>query len=79
MDLFREALSFTQSETGFGARLIEKDYYCSFLLQDLLAATSPQWVFNGGTCLSKVHSDFYRTSGDLDFAYSTHRANCGHG
>ena len=63
-------MSFTQSETGFTARLIEKDYYCSLLLQDLLAATTPQWVFKGGTCLSKVHSDFYRMSEDLDFAYS---------
>jgi predicted nucleotidyltransferase component of viral defense system len=69
-DLFREALSYTQSETGFSARLIEKDYYCSLLLDDLLAATSPQWVFKGGTCLSKVHSDFYRMSEDLDFAFS---------
>jgi len=70
IDLFREALSFTQSETGFSARLIEKDYYGSLLLQDLLGTTSPQWVFKGGTCLSKVHSDFYRMSEDLDFAYS---------
>lgn len=68
--LFREALSFTQSATGFSARLIEKDYYGSLLLHDLLATTSPQWVFKGGTCLSKVHSDFYRMSEDLDFAYS---------
>ena len=70
VDLFREALSFTQTETGFSARLIEKDYYCSLLLQDLLAETSPQWAFKGGTCLSKVHSDFYRMSEDLDFAFS---------
>jgi predicted nucleotidyltransferase component of viral defense system len=70
MDLFREALSFTQSETGFSVRLVEKDYYCSLLLQDLLATTTPQWVFKGGTCLSKVHSDFYRMSEDLDFAFS---------
>jgi predicted nucleotidyltransferase component of viral defense system len=70
VDLFREALSFTQSETGFSVRLVEKDYYCTLLLQDLLAITSPQWVFKGGTCLSKVHSDFYRMSEDLDFAFS---------
>lgn len=70
IEFFREALSFTQSETGFSARLIEKDYYCSLLLQDLLATTSPQWVFKGGTCLSKVHSVFCRMSEDLDFAYS---------
>ena len=69
-DLFRAALSYTQSETGFSARLVEKDYYCSLVLEDLLAATSPQWVFKGGTCLSKVHSDFYRMSEDLDFAFS---------
>ena len=49
---------------------MEKDYYCSLLLEDLLAATEPLWVFKGGTCLSKVHNDFYRMSEDLDFAYS---------
>jgi len=69
-DLFREALSYTQSETGFSARLIEKDYYCSLVLGDLLAVTNPQAVFKGGTCLSKVHSDFCRMSEDLDFAFS---------
>ena len=69
-DLFREALSFTQSETGFSPRLIEKDYYCSLILEDLCAVASPQWAFKGGTCLSKVHSDFYRMSEDLDFAFS---------
>ena len=69
-ELFGAALSFTQSESGFSARLIEKDYYCSLLLEDLLAAATPQWAFKGGTSLSKVHSDFYRMSEDLDFAYS---------
>ena len=69
-DLFREALSYTHSETGFSERLVEKDYYCSLLLEDLLAITTPEWVFKGGTCLSKVHSDFYRMSEDLDFAFS---------
>ena len=27
-------------------------------------------AFKGGTCLSKVHSDFYRLSEDLDFGFS---------
>lgn len=69
-DLFREALSYTQAATGFGTRLVEEDYYCSLVLEDLVAVTNPQWVFKGGTCLSKVHSDFYRMSEDLDFAFS---------
>jgi hypothetical protein len=68
--LFCEALSYTQSATGFSARLVEKDYFGSLILSELLAVTSPPWVFKGGTCLSKVHSDFYRLSEDLDFAYS---------
>jgi len=69
-DLFRQALSFTESETGFSARLVEKDYYCSILLCDLFAAVATGLAFKGGTCLSKVHSDFYRMSEDLDFALS---------
>jgi predicted nucleotidyltransferase component of viral defense system len=70
VELFRAALSFTQSETGFSARLVEKDYFCTLLLEDLLGAGDPPWVFKGGTCLSKVHTDFYRMSEDLDFAFS---------
>lgn len=33
--LFAEAIGFTSAETGFIASLIEKDYYCSVLLEDL--------------------------------------------
>ena len=32
---FHDALTHTASETGFSARLIEKDYFCSILLEDL--------------------------------------------
>ncbi|MBI4560623.1 MAG: nucleotidyl transferase AbiEii/AbiGii toxin family protein [Candidatus Rokubacteria bacterium] len=67
---FREAVSFTSAQTGFAARLIEKDYFCSVLLQDL-AATAPDLIFRGGTCLAKVHMGFYRLSEDLDFLVST--------
>jgi hypothetical protein len=31
--LFQEAIRFTAAETGFAPRLIEKDYYCSVLLE----------------------------------------------
>ena len=63
---FRETVSFTAAQTGFPARLIEKDYFCSVILQYLGAAT-PELVFKGGTCLAKVHVGFYRLSEDLDF------------
>ncbi|MBL8268076.1 nucleotidyl transferase AbiEii/AbiGii toxin family protein [Steroidobacter sp.] len=68
--LFLEALSFTAAETGFLPRLIEKDYFCSVVLEDL-AALDTALVFKGGTLLAKVHSGFYRLSEDLDFSICT--------
>ena len=66
-ELFREAVNLTAAETAFAARLIEKDYFCSVLLEHLAAVTGGQLVFKGGTCLAKVHVEFYRLSEDLDF------------
>jgi predicted nucleotidyltransferase component of viral defense system len=67
---FRDALTRTASETGFSERLIEKDYFCSLLLKDLGVLFGQGLVFKGGTCLSKVHADFFRLSEDLDFGIS---------
>jgi predicted nucleotidyltransferase component of viral defense system len=65
-DRFKEALSFTEAETTFPGRLLEKDYYCTVLLE-YLAGTASSLVFKGGTCLAKVHASFFRLSEDLDF------------
>lgn len=65
-DRFGEALSFTEAETMFAARLVEKDYYCTVLLE-YLAGKVPGMVFKGGTCLAKIHANFFRLSEDLDF------------
>src|SRR6266478_6099280 len=67
---FRDALTGTALETGFSERLIEKDYYCSVLLKDLEVLFGQGLVFKGGTCLSKVHAEFFRLSEDLDFGMS---------
>ncbi len=67
LPLFREAINFTASRTGFNARLIEKDYFCTVLLAHLVRHGGSQLVFKGGTCLAKVHAGFYRLSEDLDF------------
>ena len=69
-DSFREAVNFTAAETKFAARLIEKDYFCTVLLGYFGAAVGEELIFKGGTCLAKVHADFYRLSEDLDFASS---------
>lgn len=67
---FREAVRFTAAQTRFPPQLVEKDYFCSVILQHL-AVTAPELVFRGGTCLAKVHLGFYRLSEDLDFLVST--------
>lgn len=64
--MFLAALELTQAQTGFGGRLIEKDYFCTLLLAHL-SAECPELVFKGGTCLAKIHAGFYRLSEDLDF------------
>jgi predicted nucleotidyltransferase component of viral defense system len=68
--LFREAVNFTAAQTRFLPRLIEKDYFCTLLL-NYLAAADAALVFKGGTCLAKVHAEFYRLSEDLDFVIPT--------
>jgi predicted nucleotidyltransferase component of viral defense system len=64
-DIFRESLSYSEGITGFTASLIEKDYYCSLILHYIFNQDITL-VFKGGTCLSKVYTDFYRLSEDLD-------------
>lgn len=64
-DIFREALAYSEATTGFTAILIEKDYYCSLVLQYFFRDDT-SLVFKGGTCLGKVYADFYRLSEDLD-------------
>lgn len=69
--LFREAVLFTAGQTGFNATLIEKDYFCTLLLQYIYEQPDSPLVFRGGTCIGKVYADFYRLSEDLDFMIST--------
>ena len=68
-EFFEAAVSFTAKETTFSPRLVEKDYFCTVLLE-YLATVGNTFVFKGGTCLAKIHADFYRLSEDLDFVVS---------
>jgi hypothetical protein len=68
---FREAVLFTAGQTGLNATLIEKDYYCTVLLQYLYQQPESPLIFRGGTCIGKVYADFYRLSEDLDFLIAT--------
>lgn len=68
---FLAALTYTKGKTGFSPELIEKDYFCSLILQSLYAELPHDLVFKGGTCLNKVYLGFFRLSEDLDFSIST--------
>jgi predicted nucleotidyltransferase component of viral defense system len=68
---FHEAVLFTAGQTGLNANLIEKDYYCTVLLQYLYQQPESPLIFRGGTCIGKVYADFYRLSEDLDFLIAT--------
>jgi predicted nucleotidyltransferase component of viral defense system len=68
--LLVRSIELTARQAGFNPRLIEKDYFCSVVLE-YIAASEPELTFKGGTCLAKIHSDFYRLSEDLDFSIST--------
>ena len=63
-------MRFTAAQTGFVPRLIEKDYFCTVVLERL-SASAAELVFRGGTCLAKIHAEFYRLSEDLDFVIPT--------
>jgi len=62
---------FTAGQTGLNATLIEKDYFCTVLLQYLYDQPDSPLIFRGSTCIGKVYADFYRLSEDLDFMIST--------
>jgi hypothetical protein len=68
-ELFEAALRFTEARTGFSRRLVEKDYFCTLVLDAL--SHVEELVFKGGTCLAKVHAGLYRLSEDLDFVIPT--------
>lgn len=82
---FREAVAFTAAQTAFSQRLVEKDYFCTVLLAYLASAKGSPLVFKGGTCLAKIHAEFYfrvpgfRNLGSCSTGAMQHRHRCGTG
>ena len=66
----RESIAANYPEGKFLFRLGQNSYYLSLVLHDLAELFGAGLVFKGGTCLSKVYTEFYRLSEDLDFALS---------
>ena len=58
------------------AMLIEKDLYLQGLLIELSKSGhfTENFVFKGGTCLTKAYFGYYRFSEDLDFTWLSQKA-----
>lgn len=68
-NLFLSAIEYTAAKTNFEPGLIEKDYFCSVLLNWISSQDIGKLTFKGGTLLAKAHAGFYRLSEDLDFTF----------
>lgn len=64
-DAFVEVVHRVQNETGYELQIIEKDYYVSLMLK-ALSETDVDFVFKGGTSLSKAYKVINRFSEDID-------------
>lgn len=65
---FRASVEYTIAVTKFRAELVEKDYFCSVILSQLMSGIPNELIFKGGTLLTKVHTGYFRLSEDLDFS-----------
>ena len=70
-DLFTEVITEANAQTGIAESIIEKDYYVTMILK-LLAKSSPDMVFKGGTSLAKCFHLINRFSEDIDITFSEH-------
>src|SRR6266566_7328364 len=63
-----EVFQRTTQQTGFGAQIVEKDFWLCWTLKELfqLPVIGEHLIFKGGTSLSKVFKVIERFSEDID-------------
>ena len=69
-DLFEQLILRTSEALGIKAEIIEKDYYVTLFLKELVSV-SPDIIFKGGTSLSKCYHLIDRFSEDIDLNIET--------
>lgn len=74
--LFHDILLAVREETGIHSAIIEKDYYVTLLLKQIVAK-NPEIIFKGGTSLSKCHKIIKRFSEDIDIGVNADKATEG--
>ena len=70
-ELFKEAVSMTADYFGISESIVEKDYYVTMILKELIKEES-NFVFKGGTSLSKAFHVINRFSEDIDINFLNH-------
>lgn len=68
--LFEQVILRVAEDTGIEASIIEKDYYVTLFLQQIVAQV-PNIIFKGGTSLSKCYKLINRFSEDIDLNIET--------
>lgn len=68
--LFEQVILRVSEDTGIEASIIEKDYYVTLFLQQIVAQL-PNIIFKGGTSLSKCYKLINRFSEDIDLNIET--------
>ena len=69
-DLFRQVILRTAESTGIKPAIIEKDYYVTAFLKEIVKV-QPNIIFKGGTSLSKCYKLIDRFSEDIDLNIET--------
>ncbi len=67
-ELFQSIIQEMCSGTGRQVEIVEKDYYVTLFLKDLIVLDN-DFIFKGGTCLSKAYKIIDRFSEDIDLSY----------
>ncbi len=68
-DKLQQIIPFIAEKFKFRSEIIEKDYYLTFILNNINSYLSDKIIFKGGTLLNKIHLNYHRLSEDIDFTY----------
>lgn len=58
-ELLKDMILYTAEKSGINETIIEKDYYVTLILKELVKLNSDV-VFKGGTSLSKAYKSHYK-------------------
>lgn len=70
-DIFKDVLEMVSSNTGIALNMLEKDYYVTMVLRELVKRDH-NFIFKGGTSLSKCFHCISRFSEDIDLCYENY-------